>query len=419
MSFFYLTPVKGELPIHLLEIIINNRLEHLKTVFGGAPETYNEYVIEGSVYDNVGHFTLCIMVILCVNREFSQFFMKAELEQFKRRLAALSAYEMRSFSKKLLRTIKKYENVPTHVQSLEVLCQHLMLKEVAQHVCSTCVNNCTVHKISVNFKSCLPLVARRQVELRNGIAEIPCSRWKQYLVMLFSQNLKNRLNNTGFETLKSDPRIMGLLAEIRNNYTLVEDKTNVLKSKDVDKTSLYFPPCMLNLHQSLRKKHRLSHSQRFYYSLFLKDIGMPVEEAIEFWRAEYRLHPNGSHSCCHTWEKDEKKFLYGIRHMYGLEGCRKNYTSVNCQRIQSTDNACSEGGCPFKSFDSSKMAPLLQGCTEPVMSKINELKSKNMYTSACMMYMQSCHVESTGCDNSSFNFTPVKYYMTASKNIVN
>lgn len=414
MSFFYLSPVKGELPVHLLEAILINRLEHLKKIFKGEPVIYNEYVVEGSIYDNVGHFMLCILTILYKNRELLQFFLKAELELFKLRLATLTAYEMRLFSKKLLRTIKKFENYPTFLRSLQVLCQHLMLKNLALHACSTCMNSCNTYNISIKFTYCLPLVARRQVELKNGQAIIPCGKWKQLLLILFHENLRKRINDTNLDPLRSDPRLMQLLNIVKTEFSKENDNTNILLSKDVDTASKLFPPCMLNLHQSLRNKHRLSHSQRFYYSLFLKDIGLPVEEAIDFWRAEYRLHPNGHHACSHNWEKDEKKYLYGIRHMYGLEGCKKNYTSVSCQRIQSIDNACSEGGCPFKSFDTSKMISILGNYTESLLPQINELKSKHLYTEACMHFMQYSHLNK--CDiNYSFNFTPVKYYLTVSK----
>lgn len=415
MSFFYLTPVKGDLPAHLLEVILVNRLEHLKTIFTDDSPTYNEYVVEGSIYDNVGHFILCIISILSENKEFSEYILKTELELFKRRFTSLTAYEMRSFAKKLLRSIKKYDNVPTLIESLQVLGQYLMLKHVAQHLCSTHSNSCSVYSINLNFKQCLQLVARRQVEIKNGVAVIPCGRWNQYLISLFRQNLVNRINKTNVTPLKSDSRIMELLHKIKKDFTFSKDMINVLLSKNVDSASMFFPPCMLNLHQNLRRRHRLSHTQRFHYSLFLKDIGMPIEEAVDFWRAEYRLHPNGNHSCCHSWEKDEKKYLYGIRHMYGLEGCRKNYPSVNCKRIQSIDNSCSEGGCPFKSFDYNKMVPLLKNCTEPLLSQINELKSKGLYTNACILFMQNGYNKSDNCDSSSFNFTPVKYYMTTSK----
>ncbi|CAH0582902.1 unnamed protein product [Chrysodeixis includens] len=412
MAFFYLTPVKGELPAHLLDVIVDNRLGYLKTVLNEEPPLYNEYLVEGSMYDNVGHFTLCIISILCENREFSQLFVNAELELFKRRLETLTAYELRSFSKKLLRIIRKTENIPIFIDSLQVLCQHLVLKDVAQHICTSHKNHCNLHSIKLHFKQCLSLVAKRQVELTNGFAIIPCGRWKQYMTMLFKENLIRKIKYTDVTSLKSDPRIMELLYKVKKEFSLSKDSTNILLSKDVDVTSTFFPPCMLNLHQNLRRRHRLTHSQRFYYSLFLKDIGMPVEEAVDFWKAEYSLHPNGHHACCHNWEKDEKKYLYGIRHMYGLEGGRKNYSSVNCQRIQSIDN-CSEGGCPFKAFDSNNMVPLLKNCTDEILSQINELKQKRLYTNACMLFMNSTYSKTMDCDNFSFNFTPVKYYKVA------
>lgn len=233
---------------------------------------------------------------------------------------------------------------------------------------------------------------------------------------LFVTNLKYRIYTTNLEPLKSDPRVSELLQKLKRELFpfITRSSADMLLSNEVDVVSKFFPPCMLNLHQNLRKRHRLSHYQRFYYSLFLKDIGMPVEEAIDFWGAEYRQSPNGSLNCCHHWNTDEKKYSYGIRHMYGLEGRRKSYTSVSCQRIQSSDTSCDEGGCPFKSFDNLQML-LLQNnpsCTDNLLSKINDLKRKHQYSTACILYLKSFQ---PNCDNLSFNFTPVKYYNVATR----
>lgn len=415
MSFFYLTAVKGNIPVHLLEIIIMRRLDYLKDVLKQNTLVYNEYVVEGSIYDNVSHFMLCVISILGENTGFSQFFLKAEVALFSRRLSALSAYDIRSFAKKLLRVLRKHKETPYYLDALIVLSRHLIIKDLAQHLCSsTHKKSCKDHFIQVNFRHCLDFVAMREVELRNGAASVPCGKWKQYLTILFRNNLRFRIQMTDLDTVKSDPRVMDLLLKVRREFFPSGQFTNTLMSREIDSISRWFPPCMLNLHQHLRNKHRLSHTQRFHYSLFLKDIGLPIEEAIDFWRQEYRQSPNGSHACCHNWEKDEKKYLYGIRHMYGLEGCKKNYTSVNCQRIQSVSNACSEGGCPFKSFDNPKMLKLLQHPSETLLTDINELKIKKMYTQSCIMYLNNNQV-SIDCDNFSFNFTPVKFYTIASK----
>ncbi|XP_030031078.2 DNA primase large subunit-like [Manduca sexta] len=411
MSIFYLTPAKGDMPMYLLEDIVIKRLESLKSVINGNNLAYNEYLIEGSVYDNVGHFMLCIIAILGENNEFCHFFQKAETELFKLRIGCLSSYDLRCFAKKMLRCIKKYEPETSYITPLHIICQHLVLKYIAQHISQKHSNECDMYNIKVHFKHCLSFVSRRQVELTKGVATVPCGLWKQYLMLLFIKNLNQRLN-TNLSPIQSDPRIEELLHKINKIFIPnLNEKMNILKSRDVDSASNLFPPCMLNLHRKLRQRHRLSHSQRFYYSLFLKDIGMPVEEAIDFWRTEYRLTPRGSHSCCHSWEKDEKKFLYGIRHMYGLEGGRKNYTSVSCQRIQSIDNACTEGGCPFKSFDNINMVKLISKPTEALMSQIYEYKNRNQFTSACMLTLK----ERENFNTFSFNFNPVKYYMISSK----
>lgn len=48
-----------------------------------------------------------------------------------------------------------------------------------------------------------------------------------------------------------------------------------------------YPLCMQNLHQNLRQYHHLKHWGRQQYGLFLKGIGLSLEEALKFWRMEF------------------------------------------------------------------------------------------------------------------------------------
>lgn len=48
-----------------------------------------------------------------------------------------------------------------------------------------------------------------------------------------------------------------------------------------------FPLCMRQLHQSLREHHHLRHGGRMQYGLFLKGIGLSLEQALQFWRSEF------------------------------------------------------------------------------------------------------------------------------------
>lgn len=50
-------------------------------------------------------------------------------------------------------------------------------------------------------------------------------------------------------------------------------------------------------------------------------IGLSVEEALAFWRKSFSTI---------TDDKFNKEYRYNIRHNYGLEGSRKNYTPKSC-----------------------------------------------------------------------------------------
>ncbi len=91
---------------------------------------------------------------------------------------------------------------------------------------------------------------------------------------------------------------------------------------------------MRQLHQHLKSAHHLRYHGRIQYNLFLKGIGVTLEGALKFWKREFTKAMDG--------DKWEKQYAYNIRHNYGKEGKRTNYTPLNCLAII-TRNAPSTG----------------------------------------------------------------------------
>lgn len=48
-----------------------------------------------------------------------------------------------------------------------------------------------------------------------------------------------------------------------------------------------YPLCMRFLHEALRTNHHLRHNGRLQYGLFLKGIGVNLQDSMRFWREEF------------------------------------------------------------------------------------------------------------------------------------
>ena len=82
---------------------------------------------------------------------------------------------------------------------------------------------------------------------------------------------------------------------------------------------------MQTLHQALRRESHLRYGGRQQYGLFLKAIGLPLEEALHFWQTAFSRKK--------TPEAFQKEYAYNVRHSYGQEGKRANYTPFSCTKI--------------------------------------------------------------------------------------
>ena len=153
-----------------------------------------------------------------------------------------------------------------------------------------------------------------------------------------------------------------------------------------------YPMCMMSMHKHWRQFHHLKHQARLYYWRFLKQAGMPLEDALEVFR-----HEGGKRGGDGT-KQFEKEFAYNIRHAYGKEGKRADYTGYSCSTIISGNppGAGDCHGCPHKHKTSDQLAQDLRevgGVTDKKkLHKIIKLASEDKYQIACSIHLQAKHL---------------------------
>jgi len=193
--------------------------------------------------------------------------------------------------------------------------------------------------------------------------------------------------------VSEDSRIGPMLKSMNQLYTGRDYSSsgmvnNELTSQNVDEISKQsMPLCMRQMHDGLKRNHKLKHWGRLQYGLFLKGAGMTMEESLIFFQREFGKIMTG--------EQFQKEYAYNIRHMYGKEGKRASYTPYNCQKIimGSTPQNEDHHGCPFKDYDEGNLSSLLSKMqiNEREKDEILDLKRKKNYQIACQKHFLAMH----------------------------
>jgi DNA primase large subunit len=144
---------------------------------------------------------------------------------------------------------------------------------------------------------------------------------------------------------------------------------------------------MKNLHRQLRADSHLRFGGRRQYGLFLKGIGLSMEEALIFWRKAFSIK--------FTEDQFAKNYSYSIRHNYGQEGKRADYTPYSCIKIINGDvpSGGEHHGCPFRHFNQENLKTTLRhsGANEGGIHEVLELVKQNHYQIACTRFYEITH----------------------------
>ncbi|SJX64099.1 related to PRI2-DNA-directed DNA polymerase alpha, 58 KD subunit (DNA primase) [Sporisorium reilianum f. sp. reilianum] len=339
--------------------------------------------------DHVSHFVL--RLAFCRSEDLRRRFVKAESLLFRLRFETDDATERESFMRSLNLDWKPVSAEEKRSYREQLVATHPKMASTFESE--------TFFK--VDWTRVTDLVEKRRVFMQAGQAWVPIKEQSSLVLAEFQSRLLRDLEMTAraLPRLDEDDRLlpvlshlsMGFLAGISTDYTgssITADGTTTVTAGMVDAlVKTHAPLCMKNLHTTLTATGHLKHYGRLQYNLFLKELGLPVEEALVFWRRSFKNM---------TDDKFNKEYRYNIRHGYGLEGRRMNYPAKSCARILTQDQPGPQDshGCPFRHFSTTNLsAAMVQhyGLNQADQSEILASVKQGHYHVACTRIFEITH----------------------------
>ncbi|NWI51376.1 PRI2 primase, partial [Calyptomena viridis] len=323
--------------------------------------------------DHISHFIL--RLAYCQSEELRRWFLQQEMDLFRYRFSQLTDGLMQKFL--------EYANLP-----FEAISEDLK-NELTNDLCAS-TPGLILPKVKeqmfykVGLADAVDLFRTRRVFIKDGFAYVPFKEIDAILLNNYRTKLSKALALTArsLPSIQSDERLQPLLNHLSHSYVgpdySVQKNTGKISLEQIDALSMKsFPLCMRQLHRALRDSHHLRHGGRMQYGLFLKGIGLTLEQALEFWK---------------------KEFIRG--------------------KVDADKLACFLlSGCPFRHSDPELLKQKLQSCKIPPsgITQILELVKGMHYQLACQKYFELTHE----VDDIGFSLNHPNQYFTESQRLLN
>jgi DNA primase large subunit len=333
--------------------------------------------------DHLSHFIL--RLAYCKTEDLRRWFLQQECELFRHRFELESSEGVSAF---LRMNGMKYAPMESDAK-MAILPQ---LKACTYGMLDDDVMRTDYFK--VDFTEALDLVKGRRVFVTNGFAYVPRHDILSIIVAAFRAKLSKALAATSkaLPNLEEDSRLLPMLSNLSKQYLGTdygtERKTGTVTPADIPQLAEEsFPLCQRHPQSILTESHHLKHGARMQYGLFLKGIGLKLEDALLFWRSEFTKAMGA--------DKFEKNYSYNIRHNYGKEGKRTDYTPYSCMKIimSAAPAAGDAHGCPFRHADQETLRVRMHQykVPAPAISEISALVGNQHYQLACVKYFEATH----------------------------
>ncbi|KAL7299987.1 hypothetical protein TKK_0007302 [Trichogramma kaykai] len=349
--------------------------------------SHNDIDLEARRKDHISHFVM--RLAYCLKAELQQKMLSLETELFKLRFSSLDKEGLTQF---LATSGLHYTPVSKEFKD----------ENRDKLITSTTKDGDfdSINFYEMSFHEVNELICDRRVFVKKGIAYVPQKDLISVFVQHFKNNLATELNiakKSLMVNLEDDDRLQTFLKALPECYAGMSkvvwqsENTPISKLDDLSKTS--YPLCMRVMHEHLKSTHHLRNTGRLQYQLFLKGIGVSLEDNIEFWRTELCKNPQL------TDDKFSKEYLYQIRYNYGKLGRRVDYRPHGCNKLILDPVGAGEvHGCPYKHWDVDSLTKKLADCkiAPSDIGEITRLSKEGHYILACTKFFESSHKQMPG-----------------------
>ena len=354
--------------------------------------------------DIISHYIL--RLAFCPSEEERRWFITNELELFRYRFQVLTKSEQLNYLNDSSSNIKQFYELVTDdekKQYKDSLIASIQIKGL--------LNPSTIAKsfestsyFRVRFQHVPDLIRKRSCFLAQGYAYVSDNDIISFVLQHFRMNISYQMtcSSKKYESIEQmDTRIELILKMLRKKRihgtqtnmstfneseqmeTITFDMLNGLSKRS-------FPLCMRYLHEQMIQQHHLKHLGRLQYRLFLKGIGLSLDECMKFFRHEFVT--NGSMNPAQF----EREHVYNIRHAYGQEGKHTSYTPYSCMKIiQDPPPGVNEHhGCPYRHWDAATLKQRLTNnyeLNEETVNDIVEKSKQHHYQIACQVFFEYQH----------------------------
>ncbi|KRX61597.1 DNA primase large subunit [Trichinella sp. T9] len=343
----------------------------------------SEHVLNQRLDDVFSHFAL--MIAYADDVESCIWFQKAEISLFRYRFELENELSIKRFL--------QCNDIAYSVVSREIESEFHYLKYKSCKVRKENIygvdskNEITDEKFyQVTFKDALSLVKCRGVILNRGSAFV---RWTDFKVivsdkflLILRQNCKNIAKL--MPSLCCDERL-SVLKNLFNMRKSVQLSLPISVSNLDELSVISFPPCMRRMYECLVHKRHLPNDGRMEIMLFLKHIGMSLENAFKFW-LQFTSSKN---------EMYREEINYTLLRLYGKAGSNTNYCAYYCKTLINKQyrHSVLDCGCPFSACNFSSLQTMLNQWNVSASSQEKILKcfSEKKPNEACRLFFAHSH----------------------------